>query len=141
MNKPDLGESDIFDHDRIDFSTLYEYTVDIDNGSLTIDDLDITVKYDIGLSDDDVRGIHKRLAAKENILVNYTLSEKLSEKIFVELNKKTPQEWNMVEWSIDGVTPSFIGQMYYQNGTGLMFIEQQNGQIYKPKSKLFWRPI
>lgn len=53
--------------------------MDIDNGSLTIDDLDITVKYDTGLSDDDVRGIHKRLAAKENILVNY-IKESTSNK-------------------------------------------------------------
>src|SRR5574343_1054303 len=89
--EPDLGESDNFSgHGHtIDFSTLYEYTVDIDNGSLTINELDITVKYDIGLSETDVRGIHKRLASKVNILVNYIKEENKVNGEFYEIGGRT----------------------------------------------------
>jgi hypothetical protein len=62
---------------------------------------------------------------------------------FREYPKTSPQEWQFVEWSINGHSPSFKGKLYFQSGTGLMYIEKADGEIYKPKSsnKLFWREI
>ena len=62
---------------------------------------------------------------------------------FTEYPRTSPQEWNLVEWSENGHSPSFRGKMYLQKGTGFMFIEKENGELYKPKSsnKLFWREI
>jgi hypothetical protein len=61
---------------------------------------------------------------------------------FREYPYDSPQEWKLVEWSSNGHSPNIgKGQMYFQKGTGFMFIEKENGDIYKPKSsnKLFWR--
>lgn len=62
---------------------------------------------------------------------------------FTEYPRTSPQEWNLVEWSFNGHSPSFRGKMYLQKGTDFMFIEKENGELYKPKSsnKLFWREI
>lgn len=62
---------------------------------------------------------------------------------FREYPKTSPQEWQLVEWSMNGHSPSFKGKLYFQSGTGLMYIEKSDGEIYKPKSsnKLFWREI
>jgi hypothetical protein len=60
---------------------------------------------------------------------------------FSEFPKTSPKEWELVEWSLNGNSPSFKGRMYFQANTGLMFIAKENGEIYKPISsnKLFWR--
>jgi hypothetical protein len=65
------------------------------------------------------------------------------ENDFIEYSRHSPQEWELVEWSTNGHSPDFKGQKYYQNGTGSMFIQKENGDIYKPNSsnKLFWRKI
>ena len=65
------------------------------------------------------------------------------EGVFIEFKKDSPQEWQLVEWSLNGHTPSFRGKMYYQKGTGFMFVEKEDGQTWKPQSnnKLFWRKI
>lgn len=62
---------------------------------------------------------------------------------FIEYKRESPREWQNVEWSLNGHSPSFKGKMYFQKGSGFMFIEKENGEIYEPKSsnKLFWRPI
>ena len=62
---------------------------------------------------------------------------------FMEYSRVSPNEWKNVEWSFDGHSKSFNGKMYFQSGTGLLFIVKENGEIYKPKSsnKLFWREI
>jgi hypothetical protein len=64
---------------------------------------------------------------------------------FIQLNRTSlmPQEWELVEWSLNGHSLSFKGRMYFQKGTGSMFIEKENGDIYEPKSnnKLYWRKI
>jgi hypothetical protein len=64
-------------------------------------------------------------------------------KNFFELPEEMPQEWQLVEWSLNGHSPSFKGRMYYQKGTGMMFIQKEDGEIWKQKSnhKLFWRNI
>jgi hypothetical protein len=60
---------------------------------------------------------------------------------FKEYPKSTPKELMLVEWSFNGHSPSFKGEMYFQSGTGMMFIKKEDGSNYKPKSsnKLFWR--
>ena len=60
---------------------------------------------------------------------------------FKQFPNSSPQEYQLVEWSFNGSNPSFKGRYYYQKGTGFMFIEKENGEIYKPISsnKLFWR--
>jgi hypothetical protein len=62
---------------------------------------------------------------------------------FTEYPRTSPQEWENVEWSLNGHSTSFKGKMYFQKGTGFMFIEKENGELYKPQpsSKLFWRSI
>ena len=62
---------------------------------------------------------------------------------FREYPKTFPQEWQLVEWSMNGYSPSFKGKLYFQSGTGLMYIEKSDGKIFKPKpsNKLFWRKI
>jgi hypothetical protein len=62
---------------------------------------------------------------------------------FKEYPKTTPNEWILVEWSLNGHSPIFKGKLYFQSGTGFMFIEKENGEIYQPKpsNKLFWRHI
>ena len=64
-------------------------------------------------------------------------------EIFREYPKTSPQEWQLVEWSMNGHSPSFKGKLYFQSGTGFMYIEKSDGEIFKPKSsnKLFWREI
>lgn len=65
------------------------------------------------------------------------------ENEFRQYPDTSPNEWELVEWSLNGHSPSFKGKMYFQKETGFMFIEKQNGEIMEPKSsyKLFWRPI
>lgn len=62
---------------------------------------------------------------------------------FIDLKRDSPQEWQLVEWSLNGHSPSFKGKMYSQSGTGFIFIQKEDGEIYNPKpsNKLFWRPI
>ena len=62
---------------------------------------------------------------------------------FMEYPHVSPKEFQNVEWSLNGHSTSFKGKMYFQSGTGFLFIEKENGEIYKPKNsnKLFWREI
>ena len=62
---------------------------------------------------------------------------------FIDIKRQMPQEWELVEWSFNGHSAAFIGQYYFQKGTGFFLILKENGHIYKPLStnKLFWREI
>lgn len=62
---------------------------------------------------------------------------------FNDSDRTLPQEWENVEWSVNGHSVSFKGKMYFQKNTGFMFIEKEDGEVYKPQSsiKLFWRKI
>ena len=62
---------------------------------------------------------------------------------FTDVKRDFPKEWELVEWSLNGHSLSFIGKMYFQKGSGFMFIEKENGEIFEPKGshKLFWRKI
>lgn len=62
---------------------------------------------------------------------------------FIDIQRDSPKEWQLVEWSFNGHSPAFKGKPYYQARTGLFFIQKENGDIYEPKSsnKLFWREI
>ena len=62
---------------------------------------------------------------------------------FIDTKRTMPPEWKFVEWSLNGHSPYFKGQMYFQKGTGFVFIEKENGELYEPKpsNKLFWREI
>jgi hypothetical protein len=77
----------------------------------------------------------------DNIMANG--GSVLEKNGFNEYPRTSPQEWENVEWSFNGHSTSFKGKMYFQKGTGFMFIEKENGELYKPKSsnKLFWRKI
>jgi len=62
---------------------------------------------------------------------------------FTDVKRDFPKEWELVEWSLNGHSLSFIGKMYFQKGSGFMFIKKENGEIFEPKGshKLFWRKI
>jgi hypothetical protein len=105
----------------------------------------------------DFKGSNREFALKKELdLVNYRLEDEMAmggymasggsvweKNGFSEYPRSSPQEWELVEWSLNGHSPSFIGRMYFQRGTGFMFIEKENGEIFTPnyKNKLFWRKI
>ena len=82
---------------------------------------------------------------KLKLIVPYTKGKEFADGGFIELNKKSlmPQEWELVEWSHNGYTPSFKGRMYFQQGTGNMFVEKEDGEYWQPKmnNKVYWREI